>query len=58
MIITDEGVVIRISLSDVAVYGRNAQGVKLINIDENKSVATIAIVDHEEDIDEELQEDE
>lgn len=58
MIITDEGVVIRISLSDVAVYGRNAQGVKLINIDENKSVATIAIVDHEEETDEELQEDE
>ncbi len=58
MIITDEGVVIRISLSDVAVYGRNAQGVKLINIDENKSVATIAIVDHEDETDEELQEDE
>ena len=58
MIITDEGVVIRISLSDVAVYGRNAQGVKLINIDENKKVATVAIVDHEEETEEEQQEDE
>ncbi|MEA5026866.1 MAG: DNA gyrase subunit A [Erysipelotrichaceae bacterium] len=49
MIITDEGVVIRISLKDVAVYGRNAQGVKLINLDENRSVAAIAIVDAEEE---------
>lgn len=52
MIITNEGIVIRISLADVAVYGRNAQGVKLINVYDEQSVATVAIVEQEEDIDE------
>lgn len=49
MIITDEGIVIRISLKDVAVYGRNAQGVKLINLYEDHEVAAVAIVDNEEE---------
>ncbi len=49
MIITDEGIVIRISLKDVAVYGRNAQGVKLINLNEDHEVAAVAIVDNEEE---------
>lgn len=57
MIITDEGVVIRISLEGVAVYGRNAQGVKLINLDEDRTVAAVAIVDKsdEDEVVEELQ---
>ena len=52
MIMTNEGIIIRISLENVGVYGRNTQGVKLINVSENESVARVAIVDKEEEIDE------
>jgi len=48
MIMTNEGIIIRISLENVGVYGRNTQGVKLINVAENESVARVAIVDKEE----------
>lgn len=52
MIMTNEGIIIRISLENVGVYGRNTQGVKLINVSETESVARVAIVDKEEEIDE------
>lgn len=45
MIVTDDGIIIRISLENVGVYGRNTQGVKLINVNENEMVSKIAIVD-------------
>ncbi len=45
MIVTDDGIIIRISLENVGVYGRNTQGVKLINVNENETVSKIAIVD-------------
>ncbi|MEG2684781.1 MAG: DNA gyrase subunit A [Erysipelotrichaceae bacterium] len=45
MIITDQGIIIRISLENVGVYGRNTQGVKLINVNEGEAVAKIAIVE-------------
>jgi DNA gyrase subunit A len=44
MIITNEGVIIRISLENVGIYGRNTQGVRLIHVDEGCSVAKVAIV--------------
>ena len=47
LIITDAGIVIRISLNDVSVYGRNTQGVKLINVDEECVVSSVAVVEHE-----------
>ena len=47
LIITDAGIVIRISLKDVSVYGRNTQGVKLINVDEECVVSSVAVVEHE-----------
>ncbi len=49
MVITTEGVVIRISLETVASYGRVSQGVKIINLDEGSQVATVAVVDPEEE---------
>jgi len=49
LIITDAGIVIRISLKDVSVYGRNTQGVKLINVDEECVVSSVAVVEHEND---------
>ena len=43
LVMTDEGTIIRISLKDVALYGRNTQGVRLINVGEAK-VATVTVV--------------
>ncbi len=54
LIVTDEGVIIRISLDKVGVYGRSTQGVKLIQIDDDRSVSMAAIVDREEEIDDEV----
>jgi DNA gyrase subunit A len=44
LIVTDLGQVIRISLNDVGTYGRAAQGVKLIRVDETAKVSAIAII--------------
>ena len=45
MIITTEGIIIRISVKDISVLGRITSGVKLINIDDKDiSVASIAKV--------------
>lgn len=49
MIMTDDGIVIRISLESVSVYGRTTQGVKLITPAENTKVSTVAIVDKAEE---------
>ena len=45
MIMTDDGIIIRISLNQVSSYSRNAQGVKLINVADNTRVSNVAIVD-------------
>lgn len=54
LIVTDEGVIIRISLDKVGVYGRSTQGVKLIQIDDDRSVSMAAIVEREEEIEENM----
>ena len=51
MIITNSGMIIRLPLSQVSSTGRVAQGVKLINLKDNQKVSTIAIIDHEENHD-------
>ncbi|WP_113672976.1 DNA gyrase subunit A [Vallitalea guaymasensis] len=65
MIITTEGIVIRIRVSDISRFGRVTSGVRLMNLDDDIVVAGIARikeeVTHEEEIeeietDEELQE--
>ena len=48
MIITNNGIVIRLPLEQVSSTGRVAQGVKLINLKEEQKVSTIAIVEKEE----------
>ncbi|MBR2595070.1 MAG: hypothetical protein IKE06_01965, partial [Solobacterium sp.] len=45
MIMTDDGIIIRISLNQVSSYSRNAQGVKLINVAENTKVSNVAIAE-------------
>ena len=46
MMITNEGIIIRISVKDISVLGRNTSGVKLMNIDTdtNTYIASIAKV--------------
>ena len=44
MLITTEGIIIRIKVNDTALLGRITSGVKLINLDENVTVASIAKV--------------
>ena len=50
MIITDSGIVIRISVDKISTMSRVTQGVKLINLKENNIVSSTAIVDKEENI--------
>ena len=47
--ITTEGIIIRISCSDISILGRITSGVKLMNLDEKVSVASIAKVREKED---------
>ena len=54
MIITDQGVVIRISLDNVSRMSRVTQGVRLMNLKDNQKVSTVSIV--EKDYDEEITE--
>lgn len=49
MIINKSGLTIRMRVSDLRVMGRNTQGVKLINIKENDSIAAVAKVIKEEE---------
>jgi DNA gyrase subunit A len=49
MIITQAGIVLRIPVSDLRVMGRATQGVRLINIRENDSIASVAYVEVNED---------
>ena len=44
MLITTEGIIIRIKVSDIAVLGRVTSGVKLINVKDEVTVASIAKV--------------
>ena len=56
MIINKSGIVIRMAVEDLRVMGRATQGVRLINLKGNDSIAAVAKVLHDED-DVELMED-
>ncbi|WP_299624810.1 DNA gyrase subunit A [uncultured Tenacibaculum sp.] len=51
MIINKSGITIRMAVEDLRVMGRATQGVKLINIKNNDSIAAVAKVMHEEEED-------
>ncbi len=55
MIINKSGIAIRMEVSDLRITGRATQGVKLINLKNNDSIAAVAKVKHDED---DLEEDE
>ena len=56
MIITNNGIVIRLPLEQVSSTGRVAQGVKLINLKDDQKVSTVAIIQREETDNEDSQE--
>jgi len=49
MIITKNGITIRMNVSDLRVMGRATQGVRLINIQDSDDIAAVTKVDHEEE---------
>ena len=55
MLITSEGVIIRLRGADISTIGRVSQGVKLMNLDEGVSVVGIAKIT-EDDIESEEEE--
>lgn len=52
MIMTDQGIIIRIDISMLNTLGRTATGVKLINLVDNQKVATVTLAEKEEIIEE------
>jgi DNA gyrase subunit A len=55
VIITQNGILIRQSIRDVSIIGRNTQGVRLINLDDGDRVIDVARVEKEDDVDEEAE---
>lgn len=51
LIITQSGLIIRMSVADIKQAGRNTQGVKLINIKDNDSIASVSVVAKSDDDD-------
>ena len=49
MIINKSGIAIRLAVENLRVMGRATQGVKLINLKANDSIAAVAKVMHEEE---------
>ena len=54
MIITKNGITIRMNVSDLRVMGRATQGVRLINIQDNDGIAAVTKVDHEDEVENEV----
>jgi len=55
MIITDSGIIIRLSIEQVSSTGRVAQGVRLINLKENQKVSNAALLMKEDESEEEVE---
>ena len=49
MIITDNGIIIRLPIDQVSLMGRVTQGVRLINLKENQKVSTVTKIQKEEE---------
>jgi DNA gyrase subunit A len=49
MLMTEKGITIRLPVKDVSIIGRNAQGVRLVRLDEGDKLAAIATVVKEDD---------
>jgi DNA gyrase subunit A len=49
LIVTEEGIIIRINLEKVGTYGRNTQGVRLISIEGDNGVSMAAVVERDDE---------
>ena len=49
LVINDAGVIIRMAVAGISTYGRTAQGVKIMNLEEGVKVISFARTDHEEE---------
>jgi DNA gyrase subunit A len=56
ILINDAGIIIRMKVDEISTYGRDTQGVKLMNVGEEAKVVSVAIVPPE-DIDDESEQD-
>ena len=52
MIITDSGIIIKLPLDQVSTLKRATQGVRLINLKDEQKVSTVALVEREEESEE------
>ncbi|MGH6707232.1 MAG: DNA gyrase C-terminal beta-propeller domain-containing protein, partial [Sphingomicrobium sp.] len=55
MLVTDQGKVIRTTVGDIRIAGRNTQGVTIFNVAENEKVVSVARIDESEEEDVELE---
>ncbi|PID72172.1 MAG: DNA gyrase subunit A [Desulfobulbus propionicus] len=53
MLVANSGKVIRMSMDNVRIIGRNTQGVRLINLEENEKVVGMSMLAREEEVSEE-----
>ncbi|AWN19049.1 DNA gyrase subunit A [Streptococcus sobrinus] len=53
MIMTDTGVIIRTGISNISQTGRSTMGVKVMRLDENAKIVTLALIETEENDEEE-----
>lgn len=56
VVMSQNGILIRQPVRDIRVIGRNTQGVRLIKLGENDSIADITVVIHEDDVPDETEE--
>ena len=52
LVITKNGILIRISLNQVSRTGRNTSGVRIINLNEGDYVSSVTLVPHQEEVEE------
>ena len=49
MVISDSGMIIRIESENISIFGRDTQGVKIMNLPEESKVSSVAVVPREEE---------
>jgi DNA gyrase subunit A len=48
LLVRDDGVIMRIPVDQISVIGRNTQGVRLMSIDGDARIASVALLPHQE----------
>ncbi len=54
MVITDKGTVIRMEMSQISTFSRNAKGVTIVKLREGESITSVSVVRSEEEIENEI----